>query len=474
MRLRSQFGAAIAWSAAGSWSRQTFLLVVYILLASRLGPQAYGLFGMIAVVLALGYTILVDASAVFVVRAPNVDPGHLDTIFWLQAAIAAALATAMIVGGGPLAAFYREPTVAPLLRDAAVLPPLYALSSVPNALLQRQLRFRSLAMRGFVAACAGGAAGLALAARGWGPFSLLAMAVVQQPVQALCLWPAARWRPGLAMRRQHLADVLAFTRHAVAVNLLIFIDQQAPRVAVGAFLGAEALGFFTMGWRLVETVSILTTMSVSQAAIPIISRDVGRGNDAARADQTLLLSCAVGLPCLAGLFVTAPVLISALFGSRWEAAVPAVRAAAAMGLTWPPIFALDAAMVAWGQMRARTYITVLRTALLAPILWAALPYGAGAVLAGMAFRDTIAMGAYFAALGRYRQRPSSHTIGRLARIAGVAVAMALAVVVWLRLLSPWVGPRPLLASAVVVGAAIYAAGLLLLRVTKIPRPALGV
>lgn len=158
------------------------------------------------------------------------------------------------------------------------MPSLYALPSVPNALLQRRLRFRSPGMRGFVAACAGGAAGLALAVWGWGQFSLLGISILQQVAQALNLWPVVRWRPHLAMRREHLAEVLAFTRHAVAVNLMVFVDQQASRVAVGAFLGAGALRFFTMAWRLIETISTLTTMSVSQAAIPIISRGAGRGN----------------------------------------------------------------------------------------------------------------------------------------------------------------------------------------------------
>ncbi len=469
--MRGDFARAIAWSAAGSWAQQAILFAVYVLLARRLGPETYGLFGMAAVAISLAYTILVDSAGLYVVRAPDLEPGHLDAVFWLQVAVAAALATAMIAGAVPVAGFYREPVVAPLLRSAALLPLLYALSSIPSSLLKRQLRFQPLAVRCLLSACAGGAAGLVLAARGWGPFSLLAMAVIQQAAQVLCLWPAARWRPRFAVRQKHVADVLAFGRDAVAVNIMAFVNLQAPRVALGAWLGAEALGCFTMAWRLIEVISILTIMSVTQAAIPVISQGVADKNGATRADQALLVCCAIGLPCFAGLFATAPTLISALFGLRWQAAIPAIQAAAVMGLVWTPVFALDAALIARGQMRARTYIMAAQTALLAPLLWMALPGGAAAVLAGMAVRDTAILAMYFATLARYRQPLSAETVRSLLRIVAIAIGMAVSVLAWLRLLGPWLEPRLLFASAVVAGTAIYAAGMTLSGLAKVSWPA---
>jgi PST family polysaccharide transporter len=467
----SVFATAITWSATGSWLQQAILFVVYVLLARRLGPEAYGLFGMAAVAISLAYTILVDSAGLYVVRAPDLEPGHLDAVFWLQIAVAAALSTAMIAGAGPVAWFYREPVVAPLLRSAALLPPLYAFSSIPSSLLRRQLRFQPLAVRSLLSACAGGAAGLVLAAQGWGPFSLLAMAVVQQAAQIICLWPAARWRPRFTLLQKHVTDVLAFSRHAVAVNIMAVVNLQAPRVALGAWLGAEALGCFTMAWRLIEVISILTIMSVTQAAIPVISRGLEDETGATRADQTLLVCCAIGLPCFAGLFATAPTLISALFGPRWQAAIPAIRAAAAMGLVWTPVLALDAALIARGQMRARTYITAAQTILLAPVLWVALPCGAAAVLAGMAVRDTAILVIYFATFARYRQQVSAETVRRLLRIAAIAIGMTLSVLAWLRLLGPWLEPRLLFVSAVAAGAAIYAAGLALSGLAEVSWPA---
>jgi hypothetical protein len=46
--------------------------------------EAYGLFGMAAVATSLAYTILVDSAGLYVVRAPDLEPGHLDAVFWLR------------------------------------------------------------------------------------------------------------------------------------------------------------------------------------------------------------------------------------------------------------------------------------------------------------------------------------------------------------------------------------------------------
>jgi hypothetical protein len=141
-----------------------------------------------------------------------------------------------------------------------------------------------------------------------------------------------------------------------------------------------------------------------------------------------------------------------------------------MGLVWTPVVALDAALVAHGQMRARTYITAARTALVVPLLWTALPFGPAAVFAGMAVRETAILAVYLATLAHHHQYLATQTVQRLLRIAAVASAMALSVLLWLRLLGPWFGPRLLVASAVVTGAAIYAAGLALSGLARVIRP----
>jgi hypothetical protein len=97
----------------------------------------------------------------------------------------------------------------------------------------------------------------------------------------------------------------------------------------------------------------------------------------------------------------------------------------------------------------------------------ALPRGAATVLAGMAVRDTI-LAMYFAVLVRYRQHLSAGTVRQLLRIAAIAIGMTLSVLTWLRLLDPWLRPHLLFASSVVAGAAIYAVGLALSGLAKMP------
>jgi hypothetical protein len=75
-----QFAAALAWSAAVNWSGQVIAFLVYVLLARNLGPEAYDVFGMTMVVAAVAHTLLIDGPAVFLVRAPELETGHIDAV----------------------------------------------------------------------------------------------------------------------------------------------------------------------------------------------------------------------------------------------------------------------------------------------------------------------------------------------------------------------------------------------------------
>jgi O-antigen/teichoic acid export membrane protein len=457
-----RLAGSVAWAAAGNWSCQLVSFVVYMLLARRLGPESYGLIGMTSVATALAYTVVFDGTASYIVRAEEIEPGHVDAVFWLQASAAGVLALGMILGGEPLARFYAEPPLAAILLALAILPFLYAIAGVPSSLLQRAMRYRSLAAISLGCACLAGGVGLSMAFAGYGVWSLVAMSIGQWAAQALCLSWAAGWRPGVALRRRHLRDVAVFARHALSVKGLIFIDQQLPRVAVGATLGAEALGILTMAWRMTETVSWLTARSISQVSIPYLARLQDKDSVAEALVEVLQITVAVGIPCFVGLAVVAPIMVPIFFGAKWAGAIPIIQLAAGIGVAWTALSCFDAAMLARGEMARRTGLALGSSIALALVLCAALPFGLVAVVAAIAVRETGACLAYLLLLERAGYRIGGAILRRLAPFAAAAALMALAVLSWRQLFAPALGLAALLASAIAVGALSYAAAAIVL------------
>ena len=103
-----------------------------------------------------------------------------------------------------------EPGLAPVLRSLSVFPALTGLVLVQQAQLRRELQFRALAIRHIVSAVSGAALGIAMAALGYGVWSLVAQMLGGAVVGLVILWRASTWRPRLAFSAKHLRELSSF------------------------------------------------------------------------------------------------------------------------------------------------------------------------------------------------------------------------------------------------------------------------
>lgn len=460
--LKRPFATNLAWAAAGSWSREVINFCVFLALARLLGPRTYGIMGMVGVATAIANVLLFDGLADFIVREKQLTPEHVNAVFWIQNAVASAFSFAMIAGSPAFARLYGEPEIARIMPVMAVLPLLYALSGVPASLLQRAMHFRRLTIRSF-SAVAGGIVGVGLALTGSGVWSLVFMSVTQWSVICITLWTASAWRPGLNVERRHIVDVLQFGGNAIAVKLLIIIDQQLPRFVVAASLGAVSLGFYTMAWRIVEVISLLVLSPIRQVALPTFAAmQENRSRLRAGVSAIVELTAAVSLPCYVGLLAVAPVLVPVLSGRSWNGTIIILQLFSLFGIGWALFYSCDSAMVVIGQMRWRVRFTLLSVVLLAAGLAVSYNRGLTAIALIMVAREVISGVVFFGALWRHGLVDKLDLIRRVAPFASAAAIMLVAVVCWQNLLSTSLKGPVLLASSAAIGAAVYSLGVLAL------------
>jgi PST family polysaccharide transporter len=360
-----QIGRAIAWSALGSWGAQAISTVVFLALSRLLGPGPYGLLALIAIFLTVSQSLLLDGFAQLILRARELTDDLLDLIFWSQMALGVVFALGLLLAAGPLSRHYHAPALAPLTAAAAVIPLLQAVGSVQYELIRRELRFDRIAARSFGGALLGGATGLGLALLGWGPWALLAMQVVQAGAQAAVLWASTPWRPRprlplhWAERRESL-DFGASALFGCALNL---VDTQMPRIALALYFGVMTLAYYNFGFRLSEVILLVCLLPVRQVAAPIFS---ARAKDPkALASALLFLFRAVLVttaPALAGLYQVAPEAVPLLFGPRWTAAVPFLRAVLVLFAAVPVNFIVGDLITVTGGLAVRRLVHGLSVA----------------------------------------------------------------------------------------------------------------
>jgi len=333
MSLRQRAVDAVVWTGIRNWGSQATNFLVFIALARLLPPEAFGLVAYATAFLALGQILANQGFALAIVQREQLDPEHIDTAFWTGIGISLVLVAVFTGLAEPISLLAREPQLAPLLPWLSLGILLGALSAVQQALLQRELRYRPLALRSLVATAVGGLSGIAAALSGYGVWSLVVQQLVYATTAVLILWASSTWRPRLRVSRTHFGDIFGFGISIVGTNLARFFVTRSDRLLIGYVLGPAELGIYVIAFRAIQALIDFVNGTLRQVAVPVMSRMQGDTKRVRRALYSATRTTSlVSFPAFAGVAALAPVLIPALFGDQWHASIPIMRILALHGI----------------------------------------------------------------------------------------------------------------------------------------------
>ena len=339
-----------AWAMLENIGTQVINFAVFILLARLLEPSEIGLASLAAVFTALALIFSNQGLGDALVQREELEPEHLDTMFWVNNGIALIAAVICFFLAPWIGQVFKQPLLPDLLRVLCVTFLFNALGMVHHALLRRELRFRSLALRRLIAALVGGMVGLVLALKGYGVWSLIAQQVVNSFVAMLILIAGYRWRPRFRFSKPHFMTLFHFSAHTFGTNLLSFLMQRADRMIIGGFLGTSVLGLYTLAQQLIGLLATCLFSSIANVAFPYLSR-IHQDRDLLRRTfiRVVKLSCLAGFPAYAGLALAAQDIVPLILGAKWEPAVPLIRVLACVGFLYAIFFIADALSMACGR-----------------------------------------------------------------------------------------------------------------------------
>jgi len=426
--LRRAGATGVMWQGLAYVFGKLVVAATTVALARMIAPEQFGL-----VALA---TVLITFSNVVS------DGGVAQALVYLEttrettrSAMLVALTTGGLMAGAvavlapALARFFDNPEVADLTRVLSLVLLLGSLASVPEALLRRKLLYRRLAWSSVLRAVVIGVTSIGLAVAGWEAWAIVWGTVAGALTYTVAMWwmmPAGvdlrLWR----VRRRDLGAVVRYGLPAALGILLSRLIFDVDYLIVGRQLGAEALGFYTVAFRLPELAIVNVFFVISSVTFPLYSR--------ARADPERLRSgyctsvriqSVYGVSAGVGLAIIAPVAVPTLFGDRW---LPAVECLAALGL-YAALRSVGAGAndvyKAIGRPSITVWVSLLRLAVLLPALILAADHG----IAGVAWTQAALAGCFAVLMQGVATRVIGLRPGRFVRAIAPAFACGCAVAV---------------------------------------------
>lgn len=314
-------------------------------LVRELGPASWGGFAVAYMLLVAGDTLVTRGLIVGLLRreVPDTPP-----------VVAAAARIALVAGVGMAAVFAVLPVAASEVYD----PPrfglvmlatagcllLYAARALPLTLLERDLRYRPVALAEVADMAAFYAVAIPLVATGTG-IEALAPATLARGLVAFAVVRLARRAPVVAAReRPEGRALLAFGLPLAGVLVLSAFDGLIPIVIIGGH--EDDVGFLLTAASLLGYAAVVLT-AVQRVAVPSLSQ-LAPVQLREAISRSVSLGSFLTLGMLVPLGGLAEVWVGPLLGADWEPGVLTVQLVALALATVGPIGVLTAALTAGG------------------------------------------------------------------------------------------------------------------------------
>ncbi|MGO9057238.1 MAG: oligosaccharide flippase family protein [Candidatus Binataceae bacterium] len=383
-RLWRAFARSVLFNLQAELAANLIRVGGVVFLARALQP---GDFGLLRILIVVGAVAALTSTAGFpeaVIQRKQLLSEHQTTAWWLTVACAGATAAMLFACASWIERLMAMVHLGAMIRLLCVPIFIEGTSAVPNALLQRQLRYGALAAADVIAEFGFVVSALVLLYLGFPRFSLPCGLAARATLRGATIWIAARFVPRGVPRIHAAQDLWPFAAGVLGGQMLVILSQNADYLMVGRLLGSRVLGFYSMAWDLLRFIPERLYRVVGRVTVPAFSAIQERQDELARHYRALIVMIGrLLLPAMALLAVAAPRLIVAIYGAKWLPVATPLRLLT-VGLTMVGLrLGIGSIYYAKGWPALDIVLHGFRLiAIIAAITWLA-PLGLAAVCAGM-------------------------------------------------------------------------------------------
>ena len=295
-------------------------VVSRFLSASQLGIAALAM-------MILGFATLISdfgIGRVLIKEQDDLGPGLRASLYALELVLGFAVWILVWMSSPSLARYYAAPELASLLQHGSISLLMIPIGHQFYCLLSRDLLFKKLAIVEIISSIVGLAIAIVAAVLNEGAYAPVwgwaGTALVTYGLSAFVGWRqyplTRRWRV------KGLLPHLKFGFYATVENVISYISTNIDYLFIGYYLGTQQLGYYTLAYQVATFAPQKIAPVLTRVAFPMFAKQ--QANDSVlRAGYLNLsqLAIVLTLPFLAGLMITAPLLVRVVFGIEWERSI---------------------------------------------------------------------------------------------------------------------------------------------------------
>lgn len=262
---------AFAWSFLEQAGSKVVSVVVQIVLARLLAPEAFGVLAILLVVTNVADAIAQSGLGMSLIQKKDSDSCSFSTAFWLSLAVSIVLYVAIVFSADALAAFYAMPDLAVYLRVLGIVVVFNSMNSIQRAYLQKQFNFKALFRINILAAIASGVLGVLVALLDGGVWALVMQVTSYSVFVFVIMMFLIDWKPSRVFDIAEAKILFSYGWKICATSLLNVVHTGISELVIGKTCSAAELGYYSQGRKYPMTAINVAINALQNVMFPALA-----------------------------------------------------------------------------------------------------------------------------------------------------------------------------------------------------------
>lgn len=238
---------SLFWSFMEQGGSRVAQLLVQLVLARLLAPDAFGLMAILLVFVNVADSVAQSGMGTALIQREGADDDDYSTALWLSLALALAMYVVIFFAAPAIEAFYAMDSLATPLRAISLTFVLNSVNSIQRSHLQRHMDFRGLCKANVLAIAGSGVIGIAAALAGLGVWALVVQYVSQAALTCVTLLRFSPWRPALVFRARSARELYSYGWKICVTSILGTVYTSVSELILGRVCSSAELGLYSQG-----------------------------------------------------------------------------------------------------------------------------------------------------------------------------------------------------------------------------------
>ncbi|MCX6055165.1 MAG: lipopolysaccharide biosynthesis protein [Chloroflexi bacterium] len=308
---------SIKWTALSQVLPRLITPVTTMLLAALLVPDDFGVVAIATLVISLANIVIGMGFGTTVIQRRTMVDVTANITFWMSLALAFLLYAILWFVSPSISLFYKIPPLTNVLRVVGLSLIISVFSSIPTALLQKNMEFKKIFFIGAGPQIINGLVSLVFALLKFGYWALVIGNLAGSLFGSILAWIFCSWKPRLVWRTELAKSIFRFSFWVLLANFASWFYLYSDNAMAGYFFGSNGVGQYSLGFNISMMLPGMIAAPIASIAYPVLCKLNSHKDVGIELLKFQSLSACLLFPVCLGLSAIAPPVISILYGIKW-------------------------------------------------------------------------------------------------------------------------------------------------------------